>query len=58
MPQFLIEAEKQDCVDYCLAILTKFDEGRTNRVDDMITGDENCYDLEMKRHKKSFDCKE
>ena len=39
--RFLIEAEKQDCVDYCLTMFEKFDRGRTNRGYDIVTGDES-----------------
>ena len=38
---FLTETQKQDRVDYCLAMLKKFDGGRSKRVDDIITGDES-----------------
>ena len=49
---FFTEAQKQDHVDYCLAMLKNFDGGRSKRVYDIITGDESCfyyYDPEMKR---------
>ena len=39
MTQFLTEAQKQDPVNYCLAMLKKFDGGRSKRVYDIITGD-------------------
>ena len=38
---FLTEAQKQDPVDYCLAMLKKFDGSRSKRVNDIITDDEN-----------------
>ena len=38
---FLTEAQKQDRVDYCLAMLKKFDGSRSKRVDDIITDDES-----------------
>ena len=41
MPPFLNEAQKQDCIDYCLAMLKKFDGSRSKRVYDTITGDES-----------------
>ena len=40
---FLTEAQNQDRVDYCLAMLKKFDGGRSKRVYDIITGDESCF---------------
>ena len=52
VPHFLNEAQKQDSVDYRLAMLKKFDGGRSQRVHDIITGDESCfyyYDPETKR---------
>ena len=51
MPHFLTEAQKQDSVDYCLAILNKFDGAKSKRVYDIIIGDESCfyyYDPKMK----------
>ena len=50
----LIEAQKQERVDYCLAMLKKVngEGGRSKRVYDIITGDESCfyyYDAETKR---------
>ena len=48
---FLVEAQKQDRVDYCLVMLKKLDEGRSKRVYDNITGDESWfyyYDPETK----------
>ena len=41
MSQFLTEAVKEDCVDFCLAMLKKFDGGRSKRVDDIITDDKS-----------------
>ena len=41
MSQFLTDAEKQDRLHSCLAILKKFDGGRSKRVDDIITGDKS-----------------
>ena len=52
MPQILTEAQKQDLVDYCLAMLEKFDGARSKCVDNIITVDENWfyyYDPETKR---------
>ena len=52
VPRFLTETQKQDRVDYCLAMLKKFDGGRLKRVYDIVTGDESCfyyYDSAMKR---------
>lgn len=49
---FLTDAQKQDRVNYCLAMLEKFDDGRSKRVFDIITGDESWfyyYDPETKR---------
>ena len=43
VPRFLTEAQKQDRVDYCLAMLKKFDGGRLKRVYDIITGNESCF---------------
>ena len=45
VPHFLTEAQKQDRVDYCLAMFNKFDGGKSKRVYDIITGDESwfCY---------------
>ena len=52
VPRFLTKAQKQDRADYCLAVLKKFDGGKSKRVHDIITGDESCfyyYDPETKR---------
>jgi hypothetical protein len=52
-PYFLTEAQKQEHVDYCLKMLEKFDDGRSRRVLDIVTGDESqfyYYDPEMKRY--------
>ena len=49
IPHLLTEAQKQDRVDYCLAMLKKFDSGSSKRV---ITGDESWfyyYDPETNR---------
>lgn len=53
VPYFLTEAQKQEHVDYCLKMLEKFDDGRSKRVLDIVTGDESrfyYYDPEMKRY--------
>ena len=55
VPHFLTEAQKQDRVDYCLAMLKKFDGDRSKRMYDIITGNESCiyyYDPETKRQNK------
>ena len=49
---FLTETQKQDRVDYCLAMLKKFDGCRSKCMYDIITGDESWfyyYDPETKR---------
>jgi hypothetical protein len=53
VPCFLTEAQKQEHVDHCLKMLEKFDDGRSRRVVDIVTGDESrfyYYDPEMKRY--------
>ena len=40
VPHLLTETQKQDRVDYCLAMLKKFHSGRSQRV---ITGDESWF---------------
>ena len=49
---FLNEAQKEDRIDYCLAMLKKFDGGQPKRVYDILTDDESWfyyYDPETKR---------
>ena len=41
--QLLIEAQKQDRVDYCRVILKKLDGRRSKRVYNIITGDESWF---------------
>ena len=43
VPHSLTQAQKQDRVDYCLAMLNKFNGGRSKRVYDTITGDESWF---------------
>ena len=53
VPYFLTEAQKQDHVEYCLKMLEKFDDSRSRRVLDIVTGDESrfyYYDPEMKSY--------
>ena len=40
---FEVELGSYSLVDYCLAMLKKFDGGRSKRVYDIITGDESCF---------------
>ena len=51
MPLTLTDDQKQVRAQFCLHSLKGFEEGRSRRVFDMITGDESCfyhYDPQLK----------
>ena len=51
MPHTLIDDQKQLQLQFCRHSLKRFEEGRSRRVFDIITGDESCfyhYDPQLK----------
>ena len=52
VPYCLSNEQKEQCINWCQFMLQKFNEGKSKRVYDIVTGDESWiyqFDLETKR---------